>query len=97
MNYEYRHEAFRDTREKLGLTQRDLAKIIDCTEKIISNYEAGRSAPNGYVVSMINLLCKKKEITEPRLYDLPEDPFSLVSERRKILINEEGNEEDIPF
>lgn len=83
MRYKYNHGAFRETRKKLGLKQRELAMIFGCTESALRNYETGRQSPNGYIIEMLYLLCEKKGVARPRVYDLPEDPLSLLPEWRR--------------
>lgn len=46
----------RDLRKRLGLTQDELATLLDCGEKSLSRWESGRGLPSGIVNKFLRLL-----------------------------------------
>lgn len=46
----------RDLRKRLGLTQDQLSKLLDCGEKSLSRWESGRGLPSGIVNKLLRLL-----------------------------------------
>ena len=49
-----------EAREKLGLTQSELAEKLDSNKFNISNYETGRATPPGDIILKIQELLKAK-------------------------------------
>lgn len=41
----YRGQAMRNARRRLGLTQLDLAQRVGCTESLVTKIETGRATP----------------------------------------------------
>jgi len=54
----------KDSRKELGLTQKQLAEIIDSKRSNIAKYETGRSMPPGDLVLRIQELLKKQSISK---------------------------------
>jgi putative transcription factor len=56
--------ALQKARQAKGLTQGDLAKLINVTQKVIQDYESGKAVPIG---NIINLLNRKLETVLPKM------------------------------
>lgn len=48
--------AIRELRERLGMTQRDMAERVQCAEKSLSRWENGRGFPSPLVNTLLRLL-----------------------------------------
>lgn len=45
-----------DLRTSRGLTQRDVAKALDCSERLVSRWETGEGRPSdGYILKLADL------------------------------------------
>lgn len=55
-------------RKHRGLSQRDLAKKLDVSQTMVSYWEAGKGAPDGYDILM---LCKALEVSADLLLGVP--------------------------
>lgn len=66
-------------RKELGLTQLELAKILNVSDKVISKWETGRSLPD---TSMIMPLCDALKISVDELFQCKakEDEYSKISQ-----------------
>ena len=56
--------ALQKARQAKNLTQGDLAKLINVTQKVIQDYESGKAVPIG---NIINLLNRKLEVVLPKI------------------------------
>ena len=56
--------ALQKARQAKNLTQGDLAKLINVTQKVIQDYESGKAVPVG---NIINLLNRKLETVLPKM------------------------------
>jgi len=56
--------ALQKARQAKGLSQADLAKMINQTQKLIQDYESGKAVPQGPI---INLLNRKLETVLPKI------------------------------
>lgn len=56
--------ALQKARQAKGLSQADLAKLINQTQKVIQDYESGKAVPLGPI---INLLNRKLDTVLPKM------------------------------
>lgn len=55
------NEEVKQARWKLGLTQKQLADLLDCTECSVQNWESGRVSPKFTVVLAVRWLLQNPE------------------------------------
>jgi DNA-binding transcriptional regulator YiaG len=55
------NKEIKQARWKLGLTQKQLSKILDCTECSVQNWESGRVTPKFTVVLAVRWLLQNPE------------------------------------
>lgn len=60
--------ALQKARQAKGLSQGDLAKLVNVTQKVIQDYESGKAVPVG---NLINLLNRKLETVLPKIPKQP--------------------------
>lgn len=73
-------------REQKGLTQLELAQLLDVTENTIANWEKGRSSLN-WIVRTINL-CKIFQCTPDQLIEYVPDPEPVETKPKKPSLEE---------
>lgn len=61
------NEEIKQARWKLGLTQKQLSKILDCTEHTVQNWESGRISPKFTVVLAVRWLLQNPEYVKAAL------------------------------
>lgn len=66
-----RGDRVRDSRERKGFTQRDLARLCDVTEFQISRYENGKSNINGLT---LEAMAKHLDVSTDYLLGLADEP-----------------------
>jgi DNA-binding XRE family transcriptional regulator len=62
-------ERFKELREEQGLTQADIAKILDVPRTTVASWETGKGVPN---LDMLKKICKFFEVTSDYLIGLKE-------------------------
>lgn len=54
--------AVKDVREKLGLSQEDLARAINVSFATINRWENGKTKPNKMALGVFNEFCRKNRL-----------------------------------
>lgn len=83
-------ERVRFYREKRGMEQKTLAKMIGVTPNTISNWENGRSRPD---VNLLPGICKSLDISFYELFDI-ETPPARYTRRQQLLLENYGQLND---
>lgn len=82
-----RTERLRKARERLGLTQRQLAELCGLGEQQIYRYETGRADPSSFYLTVV---AEKLKVSVDYLVGLTDEPHAIVGEalrpdERKLL------------
>lgn len=76
-------KSIRKYRERLGIEQKELGKMIGVVGNAVCNWENGRSRPD---ISLIPQICSVLGITLYDLFDIP-DPAHRQTKREKLLLD----------
>ncbi len=74
-------ERIKNKREACGLTQKQLARLIDVNEAVVSNWETGKNRPN---TDVLKKLCDALSCTADCLLDLSVSVPSFTSDAQKV-------------
>ena len=55
-------------RNKLGVSQNQLARSLNCTSTTVANWEQGRAIPSGVHVYRVFRLCQNSGISTPEIF-----------------------------
>lgn len=71
-------------RKKLGITQREFAYALGCTEVTIRNYESGRNLPSAQYIDLLHRLCRERNILPSNF--LTTDYAPIMKKHRKTAL-----------
>lgn len=74
----YNPKPLQSIRRKVGLTQRDIADALGCTEVTIRNYEHGRTLPSGEYIDLMHRLVSQADFEPAEFYEITAQKQALM-------------------